>query len=355
MVGMSWLACRSLWNLRPIRSGQDKWLTFLMLGLLVHFFLLFVFPIIRIPNKLFQVPWPWMAMFHAMVALAWLTDIRRCIQKEDVRFIVQVMAWLGAGLSIYMVAQAHGFDPLIWLIRRKFSGFKWLGENHVIGLMGNSFQASAALTCLIPAIAYFAFKDKASKAWKLMLAVSLYASVLAASVVGTFASVLGLVIASRKVQTWKAWAVLGVLMVVLTAGLAALKPTLFLDGGRLEIWRQAAHHIIRHPILGVGLNQFKLLNIQHTPNIAYDVRWAHNEWVHFSTEVGVIWTFCLGVYLIRESIKLSRIHQGMFGCFISVIVLSFFHIPFHLAPVLVIAGMCLSTSHLNPEKEFNRG
>ena len=349
MVGCGWLATRHILNLRPIRSGQDKWLAILMIGLLTHFFLLFVLPIIRIPNKLFQVPWPWMTFLHAMIALTWLSDMRRLIRKEDVRFLVTFMAGLGVLLSTYMVFQKLELDPIIWFIQKKYSGFKWLAENHVVGLMGNPFQAGATLAVLTPLISFKAFQKRRT-AWKLLLPLSLAACYFTSSLSSLVAALVGCMFGAGILQTRRAVLFFLGVIVLLFIGILLVQPQVLLDIGRLEIWRKSLHHILKHPILGVGLSQFKLLGIVQTPNVAYEVRWAHNEWIHFTTELGIGWTLFLAAYLSRETLKLFRIHPAICGAFISILILSFFHIPFHLAPTLAVAGVCLSSSHLEQRK-----
>ena len=351
MAGMGWLACRNSSNLRVCRSGEDKWLSLLTIGLLTHFFLLFVFPIIKAPAKLYQVPWPWMAMFHSMIALAWIHDMRRSIRREDITFIFRFLGVLGAVLAGYMMLQYLNFDPLIWLIQSRFKEFKWFSENHMIGLMGNPFHAAAALAVLVPAISYRAF-HKGTLRWKVILYLSLMVMWLAQSRVAFAAALVGALVASTKVRGVRAWLVSAGLAL---AGLAAtiyLNPSVLMDRNRLVIWAQALPHIQNHPFLGVGLNQFKLLNITDPIPPGYAVRWAHNEWVHFATELGLLFTLFLALYLIREAIKLSRTHKGFFACFVSALLLTPLHIPFHLAPVLVVVGLGLVSSHLEPEKEY---
>lgn len=332
---------RNLLPAKPARSSKDMGLTLLSAGLLLHFFLLFILPIVKAPNKLYQVPWPWMAMFHALLALTWLNDMRQMIRKEDVTWIVNKMAWLGIALSIHMLLQAMQLDPLIWLVQHKFTGFKWLAENHMVGLMGNPFQAAAALAVLIPAIAY-----QKGRTWKIALLASLFICWKASSLSAFGAALIGAVLGLGILQTKKALIAFGTLCVLTLLGMFVYDRAILLDQGRLEIWKQALHHIQRHPILGVGLNQFKLLGIQQTPNVMYEVRWAHNEWVHFATELGTVWAAGLAAYLSLQARKLSHIHPALSGCFASFLLLSFLHIPFHLAPTLAVAGICLSATHL---------
>jgi hypothetical protein len=354
LVATAWVPLKMWGNLRVSRSGQDKWLSILTAGLLTHFFLLFVFPIVKAPSLLYQVPWPWMAFFHAMIALFWIHDLRRTITQEDFTRAFNFLAILASVLSGYMLLQYLNLDPLMWFIQRRFEGFRWFHDNHMIGLMGNPFQASAALAVIIPALAFQAF-NRRGRLWKALLFLSLLVSYLAQSRVGFAAALFGSVCASGKVRTAKTWTILLVLSVLGTAALASVKPEILLDRGRLSTWSQALPHIMNHPFLGVGLNQFKLLNIIDPVPPGYAVRWAHNEWVHFSTELGIPFALFLAVYLTREAVKLSRIHRGMFGCFVSALLLSFFHIPFHLAPVLAVLGIGLVVSHLDPNKELSFG
>lgn len=345
LVGMGWLAWKSFQPVRPVRSVKDTGLALLLVGLLLHFFLLFILPIVKAPDKLFQVPWPWMAMFHAMLAISWLTDVRQAVRREDVKWVVKVLAWLGIAIAAHLLVQRMNMDPLLWLIQANFPKFKWLAENHMVGLMGNPFQAAAGLAVLIPFISYRAFSQK-GWAWKLCLPASLIVCGLCGSLSPLVAALIGSVLASSLINTKHGMLRFALLLLILLAGLFVWNPAILFDPGRLEIWKQSIQHIERHPILGVGLNQFKLLGITQTPNVTYSVRWAHNEWVHFATELGVFWTAGLAAYLLFQLKQLFRVHPAMFGCLGSVLILSIFHIPFHLAPTLAVTGICLSVIHI---------
>ena len=288
-----------------------------------------------------------MAFLHLMVALSWLTDLRRSVRSEDIHFAIRVMAWLSAGLSAYMIFQSVHIDPLIWLIQLKFEKFGWLHQNHVIGLMGNPFQAAGTLAVLTPAVSYLVFQSflqrKKKVFWSVVLAMNLVALCATQSASGLVAGLIGGVLASGKVRTMKAFGILTMASLIGLISILFLAPDWLLGHGRIEIWKQSIAQLHYYPILGIGLNQFKLIGITYLDS---QVRWAHNEWIHFSVELGIFLTGLLAFYVGREAVKLFRVHFGMFGCFISIIILSFLHIPWHLAPILAVTGICLVASHL---------
>ena len=321
-----------------------------MIGFLIHFCLKFIFPAVKAPGLLTQSPWPWLAFLHTMIALAWLTDIRRLIRLQDVQFLVRLMAWLGVFLAVYMIFQKLNLDPVMRYVQWKYPGFKWLDPNHMIGLMGSPFQASAVLAVLIPAISYQAFHAKRSWIWKLFLVFSLSCCWITHSISALLAGMVGAVAASNRIQTWRLLTLTLVLGLFSLLGIYLLKPDIFLDHGRLSMWKQAFSHFIQHPILGIGFNRFKDLGITVFDGNPYKVWWAHNEWVHFATELGAPLTLLLALFMLREWIKMYRIHLALFGCMVSILILSFFHIPFHMAPTLVVVGICLATSHIEPKR-----
>ena len=343
ILGMGWLIVRIVWSPQSIRNGRDKLLACLMAGFLIHFSVRFIFPVIKSPGLLAQSPWPWLAFFHIAVGLVWLTDLRRVVRREDIQFLVRVMAWLGVFLSVLMLFQRFDLDPIIRFVQWKHKGFQWLHGNHVIGLMGNPFQAAASLAVLVPAVAFLA---KTSWKWRGLLCLCLFSCWLTGSISSLLAVLVGSIAASGIIRNKRR------VLVALAGGLALLgflyllRPDIFLEHGRLSILRQAIPFIRSHPILGNGLNQFKELGITYTPNIPYKVWWAHNEPLHFITELGIPLGILLFAYLARHLILLRRTHLALFGCLTSVLVLSLFHIPFHLAPTLAVTGLCLVASHL---------
>ena len=355
LVGSGWLISRNWFNLHPARSGQDKFLTILMSIFLIHFSLRFVLPVVTTPKNLIQTPWPWMAFLHSMVALAWMTDVRRYIRKEDLKFLIQLMAGLGVFLSTYMVFQFFSIDPLIYIASHTYPGFKWLHGNHVIGLMGGPFQAGAALAVLVPCISYQAFIPSQVKMktilWSIGLAISLIACWMTQSSSALMAAGVGSVIASGKIKTVRHWILAILLALSILLFLSINHSQLLLDNGRIYIWKQALPILSHHPFLGIGLNQFKLLGISSIQdNPASYVWWAHNEWVHFATEIGIPFALLLAAYLAVQARKLSNVHPAMFASFLSVIILSFLNVPWHLAPTLVVTGICLASSHLEPNR-----
>lgn len=324
---------------------MDRWLGLLAAWLVAQFFFQFVLPAVMAKGNWASSPWPWLAFLHAMVALVWLTDLRKLVRRTDVDHIVRLLAWLGAALSTLMLLQWIGLDPVMKLVQLKFGKISWLHENHMIGLMGNSFQASACLAPLIPAMAY----QRKRWGWAATTLLSLWVLWLAGSKAGFAAALVGSLFSAGLIRT-RARLILLILLGLL-AGAWAIHS---LDLARHQIWTQTLALIQQHPLLGHGLGMFKELGVVTAPNNTYSVWWAHNEWLHFSSELGIPWTLCLAAFLLRETFKLSRVHWALCGQLVSILILSLFSIPFHLAPTLAMTGICLISSNLEPNtKELN--
>lgn len=343
VLGVGWLIARNLVNLQYLRSGKDRLLACLLTAFLFHFCVRFIWPVIKSPGLLMQSPWPWLGLLHIVVAVAWLTDLRRLIRRDDVRFAVRIMAFLGVALAAYMVVQKLNMDPLMAYVQHKYPNFRWLDPNHVIGLLGSPFQAGASLAVLVPAVA---FQAKESWVWRILLCLCLFSCWITGSISSFLAALIGSIAASGIITSRKK------LIGSLAGGLALLalaylvKPDIFQEHGRLSIWTQAIPSIQAHPFLGIGLNRFKELGIHVFDGNAYSAWWAHNEVVHFATELGIPLCLALFAYLGRELVLLHRTHLALFGCLTTVLILSFFHIPFHLAPTLAVTGLCLAASQL---------
>ena len=343
ILGMGWLIGRTVWIPLVLRSGRDRLLACLMTGVLIHFFVRFIFPVIKAPGLLGQSPWPWLAFLHIAVGLVWLTDLRRIIRREDIQWAVKGMAFLGVGLALFMIAQKLGFDPLMRYVQVKYPNFRWLDPNHVIGLLGSPFMAGASLAVLVPAVT---FQSRSSWIWRVFLGLCLFSCWLTGSISSFLAALSGAFAASGLITTRKRFLASAVAGLVLLGISYLLKPDIFLEHGRLSILKQAIPFIQAHPLLGVGLNRFKELGIVVMDGNPYKVWWAHNEPLHFVTELGIPLGLLLFAYLARQTLLLHRAQTALFGCSISVLVLSLFHIPFHLAPTLAVTGLCLVASHL---------
>lgn len=343
-AGCVWLSLRGGLDWKPARTSKDKWLALLILWLAVHFSILCILPIVRAPGKLSQALWPWLVFTHAILALIWLQDFRQLFRRNTLDFLILWMARICVVLSVYMIFQRVDLDPVMWVIQLKASNFKWLHGNHVVGLMGNPFQAGAALAVLIPAVSYLSFKPGGNPKWRLALAISLVACWFTQSISSFLAAILGAVAGAGKLKSLKAWVVLAIITLAGVAITYFAYPNLLSSYRRVQLWQTCVSFIQQHPIQGIGLGQFKLLGLIDPVPPGYAVRWAHNEWVHFAVELGIPFCFLLAWYFTQQAMKLSRIHAGMFGCLTASIILSFFHIPWHLAPVLVVTGLCLAST-----------
>ena len=338
-LGCGWIALRGISSLRPIRSSTDRWLGILAAGLVCGFSLKFILPAVAAKGNWLTSPWPWMAFLHAMVSLVWMVDLRKLIRRSDAEFIARLMARIGVVYSALLFLQWANLDPITGFLTLKFGKITWLHEDHMIGLMGNSFKAAACLAVLVPAMAY-----QKGRQWILLTIFSLIVLYLSQSRIGLMAALVGSLFSAGLIRTRAR------LMAVIAASALALGWALFhLDSVRLVIWTKTLPLIQRYFWVGSGLGQYKELGVFNLiSGNSYVVRWAHNEWLHFAAEIGIPLTLFLAAYLLRETIKLSRVHWATCGCMISILILSLFSIPWHLAPTLAVTGICLISSHLEP-------
>ena len=144
---------------------------------------------------------------------------------------------------------------------------------------------------------------------------------------GAFLSVLALLgvalfRAAKKYRiAWWQIAVVGILLVVITA---ALNPSLiqkFQDRGqrdpynyeRTQIWMKSLSMIATHPVLGVGMGRFFYVSKLFTPAVDGTIgryqKWAniaHSEYLQYLAELGIpaaLLMFAIGVYLFRLAWK----------------------------------------------------
>lgn len=329
VAGLVWLCVRSrVQTLRQYRNLPFLTLLFYVVG---QFTLLQVLPVASAPGK-FGVPGIlWVGMLHAVLFLLWFIDCIQMVKKETFQHLWKLVAGIGVMLELQMLLQRVGFDPMVTYMSHGRT-LTWLHDNHMVGLMGNSFQASACLAVCIPAI--FA------QGWWLAGLLGLLTLLLAQSATGVMAVVLSIFFLLQDRLDRAIWA-----SICLLGGLALSFRGFFAFSNRLPIWHQTLHLWKHRLLFGYGLGTFKLLGVkvqtaaQDAPNAVW---WAHNEWLQIGVELGLIGMVCATAWLL--SLLWRARHSGQkiaIATLAASLVLSLSSIPFHLAPTIVVTALAL--------------
>lgn len=108
---------------------------------------------------------------------------------------------------------------------------------------------------------------------------------------------------------------------------------------RLIIWWRALREVVpSSPILGFGLGSFAQWEpqmIQETVVEKLGFIWAHNEFIQLLFEGGILSLIIVILYVKRMCLGFLKSVRNkelcvLFGVFLSVLVISFFHFPFHV-------------------------
>lgn len=108
-------------------------------------------------------------------------------------------------------------------------------------------------------------------------------------------------------------------------------------GERLKTWQGTTSLALKgNPIIGKGIGSFKEVNFATMQSNGEPIvwRWVHNEFIQAFYEIGIIGlVFILGFLakLQRYFSTKDRLLLVLYCSFVSVVVISFFHFPFHLA------------------------
>lgn len=117
---------------------------------------------------------------------------------------------------------------------------------------------------------------------------------------------------------------------------------------RLFIWEHTFSHALKtSPFFGVGVGKFAafaplMKQGGGNPEPLMWI-WAHNEFLQVFFELGIAGLTILGLYIsgLWNKFRLyseNREIQSLFACFLAILLVSFFHFPFHLGK---LAPMCI--------------
>lgn len=116
---------------------------------------------------------------------------------------------------------------------------------------------------------------------------------------------------------------------------------------RFEVWGVAASYTLKvSPFFGNGAGSFREFE-PHTDQKTSDEKlrwiWVHNEFIQAFFEFGLVGLVIIVLFLknrIKEFLvfKTDFISQCLFGSFLAVLVISFFHFPWHVGK---LAGLCV--------------
>lgn len=142
---------------------------------------------------------------------------------------------------------------------------------------------------------------------------------------------------------------IGIMAALILAGglLFLLKPDS--AKGRLFMWKIACQAVVEKPLLGHGVDSFAGAYgeaqekyfargdyAQWEEYVAGSPEYAFNEYLRFAVELGLPVTFCLLlVILVCLIAGVQKLHWGVCGAILSLLVFAFSSYPFHL-PVFII-------------------
>lgn len=125
-------------------------------------------------------------------------------------------------------------------------------------------------------------------------------------------------------------------------------------GERFKIWEWSLRMtLLNKPFTGLGIGAFAKIAPQ-TPQITQAENmtwiWAHNEYLQTLFELGIAGFVMMICFIkvriedfFRNSWNLEL--QALFGCFISILIVSFFHFPFHMAKMVGLTLFLLAAFH----------
>lgn len=340
LMGAIWLICRPLIRVPGVPPRATFFLIPFLTWTVIQTFLIHVLPILQAKGAYVSIPWVWLTLLHLILLWVWFLDICNIFTDKNFRPIWWASVAIGTVLSILMLLQVVGADPVVWLLQRRHGSITWLSSNHVIGLMGNPFQAGACLAVLIPIMAGLGLWVPLALAALALLATQSASAVLA----GLIGVLVSLWLSGRRL-------VCGLVGGIALLRLVTLHGTDFFSlSGRFPIWIKSAE-LWREKFLlkGTGLGTYKLLGITAQvsnpgapPNV---VRWAHNEWLQVGMETGLIGLILLLTALISILILAYRrrvLRPEASGILAAGAILSVSSIPFHLAPTAVTLLLALA-------------
>lgn len=329
MVGLCWTGWQIGAPPERKRVFRSALLSLFLLFIAVQMAVRFIGPSILSHGK-FSVPiWPWLILLHILLSIRWFSDCSESFTDHDLSILWRVIGSCGTLLASLMILQAMNLDPITALSGLLGMNIRWLHDNHVVGLMGNSFQAACVIAPIAPILL--------AMSWLLPCALSVAALVLAGSSSALVAGLVGLLAVLWMQGRKKLFFTISFLLAVSSAWISSTG--YFSFSGRLELWKDSVIRLLQHPILGYGLGTYKLLGLTcYTGNgLRNAVWWAHNEWIHFACELGLlglcILTLSLGSLIVKAG---KRTPEESVGAIVSLGVLSLASVPFHLAPSIIV-------------------
>lgn len=329
LMGLLWWSVRSMIRWTPLRNGQLRLLSLLLLSIVCQFFFLNLLPLAGVTGGRIVIPiLPFLVFFHLVVASIWFTDCVSYLRTGDLQQLAGFLAWVGLALAIYMIFQSVGIDPVVHLIRLRFQKVTWLHDNHMIGLMGGPFQASAALAPFLPAMLAL---------HPILFLIGAISLILTKSASGIGAAMIGsLFIVKARWPRILLPCILLAVSILLFQGRSLMTDYLTRFA---SIWNQGLEAAFHHPLIGHGLGTFKTMGLQDTGS---DLRWAHNEWLQIWIEAGAIPVILLAGWIGSRFIQLGNASYIWAATLATLIFLSLFNTPFHQAPNLFVGLISLA-------------
>jgi hypothetical protein len=347
-TSMAYFAWRMFAPAHACRQLKSLTLALLFGFVCVQMAALFILPAIWARGSLSVPVWPFHIFLFSVLLWTLFKDAVECLSSKDFLFLFRVVGACGAALSLLMIGQFFHLDPVLWLSNQIGMNIKWLHNNHVVGLMGNSFQAACVLAPTVPILA--------ALGWTIPAVLAATALVLSGSASATAAAACG-VLATLWLQKKRRgfWLLLSLL---LSLPIFLLRSGFFSFSGRLEIWNKSLGALLEHPILGYGLGTYQLLGITASTGngLPNAVRWAHNEWLQIGCELGLIGLgilVCFLTNLIRKGLA-KGLPASAAGALAALWVLSLASIPFHLAPTIVTGLIALAATNVHLAEEKSR-
>lgn len=123
-------------------------------------------------------------------------------------------------------------------------------------------------------------------------------------------------------------------------------------GQRFDVWQKSFFHVLKEsPYFGFGLGSFadwKLTTLQNNGQ-PIEWPWAHNEYIQFLVETGILgclilWGWMKGMFSKFLDVAGNYQSECIYTALFSIGLLSIIHFPFHLArtaiPALFIIALC---------------
>ncbi len=338
VAGLVWIGWRTLCPPRAVgKMGVSIFLGALLIWIALQTSFLHILPVVQAPGRYVTHPWVWLTYFHLVLLMVWYSDMVRSLKLEDLKPVWSVVGWIGLILSVLMLLQFAGRDPVIFLLERKVGTVRWLHGNHVIGLMGGPFQAGACLAICVPVLV--ALNRKISLT---LAALALLATGSASAIVSAFCGALAVLWTVGKRSLFVSLSFLGI-----GCALVSHWKGFFSFSGRIPLWTKSIEMWKESFLLqGTGLGTYKLLGITAAtanPDAPNTVRWAHNEWIQIGMELGAVGLILFTLFIGSVFLSLwKRPNAIPAGILVTGAILSVASIPFHLAPVVITLVVSLA-------------